>query len=146
MNAVVADPPPAPTRRRRRTISNAARSCLEGELERWGKWIEEHADYQGYRRSDNIAAWLDGAGGGQKGSVELGEEMPPDVHRTHLRVIKLEDDLLAAVWIKYVAGVNEAGQLVTDDVRALRLGIDRATFTMRLTRARKKLLGIEDES
>src|SRR4051794_716020 len=69
MNAVVDDQ--ARPRKSRHLEDARGRSALECELEEWGKWIEDHSDYEGYPRADAVQAWIEGFGGGRSGHKVL---------------------------------------------------------------------------
>jgi hypothetical protein len=131
----------------RRQIHGHDRSWLESSLNDWGHWIEEHSDYEGYPRSDAIAAWLDGAGGGgQRGHRVLCLDMPHRIYAMHVRVILLPEHEREAVWVQYVPQVKkETGQVWTRAEKCLRLGLNEEAFKKRLTRAKLRILGIEPD-
>lgn len=96
VNAVATDA--APTRE----VHGLDRSAMEHKLNDWGNWIEEHSDFQGYARSDAIAAWLDGAGGGSSGHRILCDVMPARLWSIHQRILRLPEHERDAVWVWYV--------------------------------------------
>lgn len=121
------------------------RRALEGELNRWGKWIERHSDYEGYPGINILQAFLMGRGGGTPGHRILCLDMPTDVYSVHHRVLMLSETLQEAVWIWYVTRVKPDGTLWTVEARCRRIGITEEVLRTRLSRARRKLLGIEEQ-
>lgn len=122
------------------------RRALEGELNRWGRWIEKHSDYEGYPGVNVLEAFLMGRGGGSPGHKILCLDMPTDVYSVHHRILMLTDLLQEAVWIYYVTRVKPDGTLWTLEERCRRASIAEGTLRNRLSEARAQLLGITNRS
>jgi len=145
MNAVADDPIDRLPRKLERLVHGADRSELEDSLQAWGKWIEEHADYEGYPQADAINSWVEGFGGGKKGHRILCLVMPIRVQATHLRVVTtLNESEREAIWIQYVTVTKEDGTIWTMEERLAKAGILRNAFDQRLYKARRRLLGLVD--
>jgi hypothetical protein len=121
------------------------RRALEGELNRWGKWIETHSDYEGYPGVNILVAFLMGRGGGASGHKILCLDMPTDVYAVHGRVIMLPDQQQEALWLFYVTRLKPNGTLWTLEERCLRAKVSQDDLKSRLTAARERLLGISPE-
>lgn len=122
------------------------RRALEGELNRWGKWIETHSDYEGFPGANILVAFLMGRGGGTPGHRILCLDMPTDVYSVHSRVLMLSEELQEALWVYFVTRVRPDGTLWTLAARAHRIGISEEALRMRVSRARRKLLGLPEET
>jgi len=121
------------------------RKALEGELNRWGKWIEKHSDFEGYPGVNILVAFLMGSGGGTAGHRILCLDMPTDVYSVHHRILMLSDTLQEAIWICYVTRMKPDGTLWTMQERCERAQIGEEALRQRLSRAKRKLLGLPDE-
>lgn len=119
--------------------------ALEGELNRWGNWIEKHSDFSGYPGINIIESFIGGGGGGIKGHRILCLEMPTEVYATHGRVLRLEEMEREAIWLRYVTRVKEDGTLWTIRERCALAKITLEEFSKRLERAKEKILGIYRE-
>lgn len=122
------------------------RRALESELNRWGKWIERHSDYEGYPGVNILEAFLMGRGGGNAGHRILCLDMPTDVYSVHHRILMLSDTLQEAVWIYYVTRVKADGTLWSMEERCRKTGIEERTLRNRLSDARRQLLGITNRT
>lgn len=127
-----------------RRYEQLERRALEGELNRWGKWIERHSDYEGYPRANILIAFLHGRGGGAAGHRILCLDMPTDVYSVHHRILMLTEALQESVWIYYVTRLKPDGTLWTLQERCRRAGVAEEALKQRLKRARNKLLGISE--
>jgi len=121
------------------------RRALEGELNRWGKWIEKHSDYEGYPGVNILQAFLEGRGGGTPGHRILCLDMPTDVYSVHNRILMLSEEQREAVWVYYVTRLKADGTLWSLEERCKRLGVTEVAFRMRVSRARRRLLGLPDQ-
>lgn len=131
---------------RDRRYERLERSALEGELNRWGKWIEDHSDYEGYPGANILIGFLQGRGGGTAGHRILCLDMPVDVYAVHARVIGLPEGWQEALWIYYVTRLKADGTLLTVEERCEKIGISDRTLRRRLTFARRRLMGLPDEA
>lgn len=121
------------------------RHCLNGELNRWGGWIERHSDYEGYPGVNILVAFLQGRGGGGGGHRVLCLDMPWDIYATHARVLICTEAEQEALWIKYVIRMKDDGTFWTIEERLLRMGLSDDTFRRRLSRARQRILGVNPD-
>lgn len=121
------------------------RRALEGELNRWGKWIEAHSDYEGFPGVNVLVAFLMGRGGGVSGHKILCLDMPADVYAVHGRVVRLPDEQQEALWLYYVTRLKPNGTLWTLDERCQRARVSQDQLRARLTAARERLLGISPD-
>lgn len=129
-----------------RRYERLERRALEGELNRWGKWIETHSDYEGYPGVNILVAFTMGRGGGMPGHRILCLEMPIDVYSVHQRtVLVLNEEEREAVWIYYVTRVKPNGTLWSLGERCDRVGISEDVLRKRVSRARRKMLGLLDD-
>lgn len=118
------------------------RKQLESELNRWGRWIESHYDYQGFPTVNILEAMRTGSGGGTLGHKILCLDMPEHIYCVHGRVLRLPEAEQEAVLIKYCVKVKEDGTLWTKAEVCLRAGINPESFEQRLWRARRRILGL----
>lgn len=118
------------------------RRALEGELNRWGRWIEIHSDHEGYPGVNILVAFLMGRGGGTAGHKILCLDMPTDVYAVHGRVIRLPEDQQEALWLYYVTRLKSNGTLWTLEERCQRANVSQQELKSRLAAARERLLGI----
>lgn len=118
------------------------RRALEGELNRWGKWIETHSDYEGFPGINILVAFLMGRGGGTVGHKILCLDMPTDVYAVHGRIIRLPEDQQEALWLYYVTRLKPNGTLWTLEERCRRARVTEDDLKTRLRTARERLLGI----
>jgi hypothetical protein len=123
-------------------MDSFTRRAIDGELNRWGKWIERHADYTGHPGINAIVAQLYGAGGGTPGHRILCLEMPTGVYATHVRVLRLTEGEQEAVCLYFAVQVKDDGTLWTVDEKCRIYGIKEESLRRRLSRARYKILGI----
>lgn len=121
------------------------RHCLNGELNRWGGWIERHSDYEGYPGVNILVAFLQGRGGGAGGHRVLCLDMPWEIYATHARVLTCNESEQEALWIKYVIRMKDDGTFWTIQERLLRMGLSEDTFRRRLSRARQRILGVNPD-
>jgi hypothetical protein len=126
-----------------RRYERLERRALEGELNRWGRWIERNSDFEGYPGVNILVAFLMGRGGDSAGHKILCLDMPTDVYSVHHRVLMLTEALQEAVWIYYVTRLKPDGTLWSVSERCIRVGLSEETLRQRLKRARNRLLGIE---
>lgn len=118
------------------------RRALEGELNRWGRWVETHSDYEGFPGVNILVAFLMGRGGGSAGHKILCLDMPTDVYAVHGRIIRLPEDQQVALWLFYVTRLKPDGTLWTLDERCQRARVTSEDLRERLKAARDRLLGI----
>lgn len=123
-------------------MDSYTRRAIDGELNRWGRWIEKHADYTGHPSINAIVAQLYGAGGGSPGHRILCLEMPTGVYATHMRVLMLTENEREAVYLYFAVQVKEDGTLWTAQEKCRLYGIKEDSLRRRLARARYKILGI----
>lgn len=123
-------------------MDSYTRRAIDGELNRWGKWIEKHADYTGHPSINAIVAQLYGAGGGTPGHRILCLEMPVSIYATHVRVLMLTEKEQEAVCLYFAVQVKEDGTLWTAQEKCRIYGIKEDSLRRRLARARYKILGI----
>lgn len=125
------------------------RRALEGELNRWGKWNESRLEYEGYPGVNVLVAFTNGGGGGTPGHRILCLDMPTDVYSVHQRIILvLNEQEREAVWLYYVPRMKVEGTLFTPWTFSEKCGIagvSEAALRMRVSRARKKLMGLIDD-
>lgn len=125
-----------------RRYERLERSALEGELNRWGKWLETHSEFEGYPGVNILIAFIGGGGGGIPGHRILCLDMPTDIYATHGRVIRLPEAEQEAVWLKYVTRLKPDGTLWTVRERCVKADISEDAFHQRLSRARSRILGL----
>lgn len=123
-------------------LDNVTRKAIDGELNRWGKWMERHLDYTGHPSINAIVAQLYGAGGGTPGHRILCLDMPTGVYATHMRVLMLTESEREAVYLYFAVQVKEDGTLWTVQEKCLIYGIKEESLRRRLARARYKILGV----
>lgn len=119
------------------------RKALDGELNRWGRWIERHSDYEGYPGANVLVAFLMGRGGSTPGDRILCLDMPTDIYSVHHRVLGLSEALQEAVWIWYVTRLKSDGTLWTVEERCRIADISEETLRQRVKRAKNRILGLE---
>jgi len=118
------------------------RHVLNGELNRWGHWIERHSDYAGYPGVNILAAYIGGDGGAKTGHRILCLDMPWEIEVTHLRVLTCTEAEQEAVWIRHVVRLKEDGTLWSLYERLIRVGITEDTYRRRYSRARQRIMGV----
>lgn len=131
MNAVVLD----------RRYERYELQGIDRELRTWGKWIEDHADFDGYAsesKSCSLQAW----GGGEYGHRILCLDMPTHVYAVHGRVLRLREYEQEAVWIWYVIRVKPDGTLWPIEHKCRTAGITEAALRQRVSRARRRIAGL----
>lgn len=116
--------------------------AIDGELNRWGKWVEEHSDFDGFPRSNILESYIGGDGGGTAGHRILCDEMPLGVWATHQRVLLLPPELQDAVSAYYVVRMKPDGTLWTMAEKCLRLAVSERTLRDRLGQAKRRILGL----
>jgi len=123
-------------------MDSFTRRAIDGELNRWGKWIERHADYTGHPSINFLVAQLYGAGGGMPGHRVLCLDMPDGVYATHMRVLMLTEKEREAVYLYFAVQVRDDGTLWTVGEKCRIYGIKEDSLRRRLARSRYKILGI----
>lgn len=123
-------------------LDNVTRKAIDCELNRWGKWIERHADYTGHPSINFLVAQLYGAGGGIAGHRVLCLDMPDAVYATHMRVLRLTEAEREAVYLYFAVQVKDDGTLWTVAEKSRIYGIKEESLRRRLARARYKILGV----
>lgn len=123
-------------------LDNVTRKAIDCELNRWGKWIERHADYTGHPSINFLVAQLYGAGGGIAGHRILCLDMPDAVYATHMRVLRLTESEREAVYLYFAVQVKDDGTLWTVAEKSRIYGIKEESLRRRLARARYKILGV----
>ena len=123
-------------------LDNVTRKAIDGELNRWGRWIERHADYTGHPSINFLVAQLYGAGGSMPGHRVLCLDMPDAVYATHMRVLRLTESEREAVYLYFAVQVKEDGTLWTVTEKSRIYGIKDESLRRRLARARYKILGV----
>ena len=126
---------------RQTMLTATERRELNRLLNRWGNWMEQHGDYQGYP-SVNILEAARGGRGGVPGHRILCLEMPDDVYHTHQRVLRLPKHEQQAVWLWYVPVMLENGTVRTISDRCETAGIKEEALRKRVYRARLRIAGI----
>lgn len=120
-------------------------SAISQELNRWGKWLEDHSDYEGYPGVNILVNYLYGAGAGTPGHRILCLEMPVAIYATHARVIRCTEAEQEAIWLYYVVRVKEDGTTWTLPERLNRAELTEDALWQRLRRAKRRILGIPVE-
>jgi hypothetical protein len=123
-------------------MDRLTRQAIDGELNRWGRWIERHADYTGHPSVNCLVAQLYGAGGGTPGHRILCLDMPDHIYATHGRVLRLPEAEKEAVYLFFAIRVKEDGTLWTVTERCRMAGIQEDSMRRRLARARYRILGV----
>jgi hypothetical protein len=123
-------------------MDSYTRRAIDGELNRWGKWVERHADYTGHPSINFLVAQLYGAGGGIAGHRILCLDMPDGIYATHMRVLRLTESEQEAVYLYFAVQVKEDGTLWTVTEKSRIYGIREESLRRRLARARYKILGV----
>lgn len=123
-------------------LDNVTRRAIDGELNRWGRWVERHADYTGHPSINFLVAQLYGAGGGIAGHRVLCLDMPDGIYGTHMRVLMLTEGEREAVYLYFAVQVKEDGTLWTVAEKCRIYGIKEDSLRRRIARARYKILGV----
>ena len=130
-------------RARERLRERLERQALEGELNRWGRWIERHFDYEGYPGVNIIESYLQGRGGGTGGHKILCLDWPSGIYAIHRRLLMVVPDAeREALWMRYCVRLKPDGTLWSETEIALRAGIDIESWRKRIWRAKQRLLGL----
>lgn len=137
MNAVAEDAPQVARR-----IHGLDKAALEHKLNDWGNWYEQHSDYEGYPRTDAVAAALEGAGGGQGGHRILCPDPPHRLWSIHQRILRLPEHERIAIDVWYIPRTKEDGSQWSTAEKCERLECSEAALYTRLHRARMRLLGV----
>lgn len=123
-------------------MDSLLRRAIDGELNQWGSWLERNSDYRGYPRTDNIQAFLNGAGGGTAGHRILCLDMPTHIYAIHGRVLLLPEAEREAVYLYFAFRLKPDGTLWTVEAKCAVVGIDRESMRRRLARARYRIAGL----
>jgi hypothetical protein len=123
-------------------MDRLTRQAIDGELNRWGRWIERHADYTGHPSVNALVAQLYGAGGGTPGHRVLCLDMPDHIYATHGRVLRLPEAEKEAVYLFFAVQLKEDGTVWTAAEKCRIYGIKEESMRRRLARARYRILGI----
>jgi hypothetical protein len=111
------------------------------ELNLWGKWIEDHIDYEGFP-SVSAGMQLINWGSGIYGDRILCLDMPTHVYAVHGRVLRLPEHEQEAVWIWYVIRVKPDGTVWPIDHKCRAVGITGSALRQRVSRARRRIAGL----
>ena len=124
-------------------MDNILRRAIDSELNAWGGWLERHSDYQGYPRSDNVHAFLNGGGGGTAGHRVLCLDMPSGIYATHARILLLPESEREAVHIYFAFRVKPDGIGYYTLAEKCRIAeVDEKTVRTRIGRARYRIAGL----
>lgn len=123
-------------------MDRLTRQAIDSELNRWGRWIERHADYTGHPSINVLVAQFYGAGGGTPGHRILCLDMPDHIYATHGRVLRLTESEKEAVYLFFAVKLKSDGTLWTVEERCRIYGIKEESLRRRLARARYKILGL----
>lgn len=123
-------------------MDSLERQAVDGELNRWGRWIERHADYEGFPAVNSLVAALQGAGGGQPGHRILCLDMPDNIYATHGRILRLSEREREAVYLFYAVKLKPDGTLWTVTEKCRIYGIQEDSMRRRVSRARHRILGL----
>ncbi len=114
---------------------------IHRELCAWGKWIEEHADYDGHA-SQSASCSVELRGDGRPGHKILCLDMPVHVYAVHARVLRLPESEQEAVWIWYVIRIKPDGTIWPIAHRCRTVGITEEALRKRVSRARRRIAGL----
>jgi len=117
--------------------------AIHGELNRWGKWHEDHSDYQGYPTANILETYIGASRTGEPGHRVLMLDMPVGVWATHHGVLGLTEDLQEVVIAQYMHTTKEDGTVWTLQEKCLRLGLSREIFSQRLHKAKRRIAGLD---
>lgn len=123
-------------------MDRMTRQAIDGELNRWGRWLERHADYTGHPSVNALVAQLYGAGGSCPGHRILCLDMPDHIYATHGRVLRLPEAEQEAVHLFFAVRMKDDGTLWTVAERCAMVGIHEDSMRRRLARARYRILGV----
>jgi hypothetical protein len=118
--------------------------AIHGELNRWGHWIESHADYTGFPSANVLVTALMGCGGNQPGHRVLMLDMPVEIWATHHRVLELTEALQDAVIATFVVRLKDDGTVWTWEEKCRKLGVDEGTMRRRIHRAKIRIAGLDE--
>jgi hypothetical protein len=124
------------------SMDRMMRQAIDGELNRWGRWIERHADYTGHPSVNFLVAALHGRGGGSPGHRILCLDMPDHIYATHGRVLRLPEGEQEAIYLLFAVQVKEDGTLWSVEEKCRIYGIQEASMRRRIARARYRILGL----
>lgn len=124
------------------TLDHLTRQAIDGELNRWGRWIERNADYSGYPSINALVAQLHGAGGGTPGHRVLCLDMPDSIYATHARILMLNELEREAVYLFFAVKLKPNGTLWTVAEKSRIYGIKEDSLRRRMSRARYRILGL----
>ena len=119
--------------------------AVHGELNRWGKWHEDHSDFQGYPTANILETYIGASRTGEPGHRVLMLDMPVGVWATHHRVLRLTEVLQEVVIAQYMHTTREDGTYWTLLEKANRLNVSRETFSIRLHRAKRRVAGLDTD-
>lgn len=128
-------------RPRQSTLTGRERRELNRLLNRWGNWMEQHGEFEGYP-SVNILEAARGGRGGVPGHRILCLEMPTDVWSTHQRILTLPRHEQQAIWLFYVPLMKEGGRIRSVRERCEIAGINLEALRKRVYRAKLRIAGI----
>lgn len=114
---------------------------ISRELNTWGKWIEDHIDYEGFppvSAGMQLVSW----GSGIYGDRILCLDMPTHVYAVHGRVLRLPEHEQEAVWIWYVIRVKPDGTVWPIEHKCRAVGISECALRQRVSRARRRIAGL----
>jgi hypothetical protein len=115
------------------------RNWINAMLCTWGAWIWENRDFEGYPSSDNISAFVSGAGGSMAGHRIICRDPPQWVQVTHVLVMMLPEHEGVAVFAQYVPGVNDDGTTMSRAEICMRIGVSEYAFRKRIQRAQHQI-------
>lgn len=128
--------------RKRTSLTRAEKGELNRLLNRWGNWIEKHADFQGYSRLNILESYI-GSDPVAPGHKILCLEMPHDVYCTHQRIIKLPEVERSAIELFYIPRMKPDGTVWSLHEKCIAMNIDEKEIRIRLKKGRLKIVGIE---
>ena len=130
---------------------------LNGELNRWGRWVESRLDWAGYPRSSAYAESLVElaalqkkrltANGKQTRVISSGHrvlmlDMPTEIYAVDRRVTRLPEELQRIVWAQYVFILKNDGTVWSFQEKAERLNVPRGIFKQMLYEAKLLIAGL----
>ena len=123
-------------------LDNVTRRAIDGELNRWGKWVERHGDYEGFPRVNVLVAATEGHGGGACGHRILCLDMPCEIYAVHGRVLRLSLEEREAVYAWYVIRVKEDGTLWGLVEKCEKIGVNPQDLRTLVNRAKQRIAGL----
>lgn len=104
-------------------LDRYTRTAIRSELNRWGRWIERHADYEGFAPINYLMAAREGRGGGMPGHRVLCLDMPVHIYAVHGRVLRLTEEQRYAVHVEFVIKVKEDGTIWRTSEKCEKIGM-----------------------